>query len=454
MGRAEVTAFLSLTFILLVTFIGGIMESASIQMAKNYRRADVNRAMESVFAEYQKELLEDYDIFSLEGTYESGKYSQRLIEKRLKYFGADNIENDIQRIQFLTDNGAEAFFEQVTYYMHHKYGLNHLNDKLSMTDSWKVQEEKASAYEKESHKKENELDKLLGEAGGELPRQDNPIAHVSQLKKKSLLELIMPDHKQVSNKEIDLNESLARRDKNKGYGDFSDVAEGGSTLSSLMFGEYLLEHFSMATDEKPKGALDYELEYICAGKGSDRENLETVAKKLLLMRFVPNYLFLQNSAAKRAEAESLALTLCSLAALPALSKAAAQVILLVWAFGESIVDLRALLNGSRIPLTKSEESWQLSISGLLKLGESGDTNDGRDCRDGLLYKEYLRMMLFLEKKQNTSMRALDMIEQNLKILHGAKFFKADCCISKMEVKSTVRLRRGITYRFKTYFGYN
>ena len=302
MGRAEVTAFLSLTFILLVTFIGGIMESASIQMAKNYRRADVNRAMESVFAEYQKELLEDYDIFSLEGTYESGKYSQRLIEKRLKYFGADNIENDIQRIQFLTDNGAEAFFEQVTYYMHHKYGLNHLKDKLSMTDSWKVQEEKASAYEKESHKKENELDKLLGEAGGELPRQDNPIAHVSQLKKKSLLELIMPDHKQVSNKEIDLNESLARRDKNKGYGDFSDVAEGGSTLSSLMFGEYLLEHFSMATDEKPKGALDYELEYICAGKGSDRENLETVAKKLLLMRFVPNYLFLQNSAAKRAEA--------------------------------------------------------------------------------------------------------------------------------------------------------
>lgn len=112
MGRAEVTAFLSLTFILLVTFIGGIMESASIQMAKNYRRADVNRAMESVFAEYQKELLEDYDIFSLEGTYESGKYSQRLIEKRLKYFGADNIENDIQRIQFLTDNGAEAFLNR------------------------------------------------------------------------------------------------------------------------------------------------------------------------------------------------------------------------------------------------------------------------------------------------------------------------------------------------------
>lgn len=454
MKRAEVTAFLSLIFILLVTFIGGIMESASVQMAKNYRRADMNRAMESIFAEYQKELLENYDIFSLEGTYESGKYSEELIEKRLEYFGAGNMENHIQRIQFLTDNGAEAFYEQVTYYMQHKYGLNYLKDKLSMTDTWKAQEEKAGIYEKESGKKEDELDGLLGESGGELPSQDNPIAHVSQLKKRSLLEIIMPDDKLVSDKKINLSGSLTKREKNKGYGDFSDVAETGSALSTLMFGEYLLEHFSMATDEGQEGALDYELEYICAGKGSDRENLESVAKKLILMRFVPNYLFLQNSAAKRAEAESLALTLCTLAMLPALTEAAAQVILLAWAFGESIVDLRALLNGNKVPLTKSEESWQLSVSGLMKLGESGDVNDGRDCKDGLLYKEYLRMLLFLGKKENTSMRALDLIEQNLNIVHGSRFLKADYCISRMEVKSTVRLRRGITYRFKTYFGYS
>ena len=74
MCRGEVTAFLSLIFILLVAFIGGIMESASIQLAKNYRRADTDRAMESVFAEYQKELQEEYDIFALDGSYETGQY--------------------------------------------------------------------------------------------------------------------------------------------------------------------------------------------------------------------------------------------------------------------------------------------------------------------------------------------------------------------------------------------
>ena len=70
--KGEVTAYLSLIFILFISFVGGIMESASVQMAKNYRRADMNRAMESVFAEYQKELLDEYEIFALEATYETG----------------------------------------------------------------------------------------------------------------------------------------------------------------------------------------------------------------------------------------------------------------------------------------------------------------------------------------------------------------------------------------------
>lgn len=82
-------------------------------------------------------------------------------------------------------------------------------------------------------------------------------------------------------------------------------------------------------------ALDYEVEYILEGKGSDRENLEAVAKKLLLLRFAPNYGCILGSAGMRAQAESLALTLCTAAALPMLTGAVTQVLLLAWAFGES-----------------------------------------------------------------------------------------------------------------------
>ena len=68
MKKGEVTVYLSLVFILLVSFAGALLESASVQNAKNYRRADVDRAVECLFAEYQRELLEEYDIFALEAS--------------------------------------------------------------------------------------------------------------------------------------------------------------------------------------------------------------------------------------------------------------------------------------------------------------------------------------------------------------------------------------------------
>lgn len=461
MRKAEVTVFLSLIFILLMSMVGGLMESASIQMAKNYRRTDVNRALESVFAEYQKELLENYDVFALEASYESGTYSEDLIKKRLAYFGAGSMNHDIQKIEFLTDNGARAFYEQILYYMEHKYGLDALKDKMSMTDLWKKQEKDSAEYSEEEKAEWGNLEGLLQDEGKKLPEENNPIGHVDNLKQSSLLNLIMPEGTSVSEKSISPDEGLLTREVNQGYGDFSDEQKDAGTMSRLLFGEYLLNHFSAATDnvsnemtDRAKaGALDYELEYICVGKRSDKENLEAIAKKILLFRFGINFVFLEGSAAKCAEAEALALTLCSLAAVPALAEAVKQVILLAWAYGESIVDLRVLLKGQKVPVVKSEESWQLSLSGLMKLQENGSINDGRDCSDGISYREYLRMLLFLEKKENISMRSLDIIEQNMKKKYGLDFFKADFCMSKIQIKSKCNLRRGVTYEFSTYFGY-
>lgn len=453
MKKAEVTAFLSLIFILLVTLVGGLMESASIQNAKNYKRADVNRALESVFAEYQKELLEEYDVFALEATYETGNYSENQLEKRLAYFGAGNVEQDVQKIEFLTDNGASAFYEQVSCYMEQKYGLGALGDKEAATDLWKKQEEDSDKYEQEENDGWEKLSGLLKEENAELPEENNPISHVGNLKKASLLSLIVPEEMQVSEKSLDLGESLVKRERNKGYGDFSGEQKGSKKVSGLLFGEYLLEHFSSAADDKAGGALDYELEYICAGKGSDRENLEAVAKKLLLFRFGVNYLFLKSSASKQAEAEALALALCSAAAIPVLAGATGEAILLAWAYGESIVDLRTLLKGQKTAAVKSEESWQLSLAGLMKLQEDSSANDGKNCPGGISYRDYLRILLFLEKKEKASLRALDMIEQNLRKVHGLDFFRADYCVSKVQIKSKCSLRRDVAYRFLTYYGY-
>ena len=125
--KGEVTAFLSLIFLLLISFSVSIMEAASIQMAKNYRRTDMDRAIESVFAEYRKELLEEFDVFAFDAGYETGDYNEEKIEERLSYYGASGMEQEIQRIRFLTDSSGQEFYEQAIRYVQHKYGLDFLN---------------------------------------------------------------------------------------------------------------------------------------------------------------------------------------------------------------------------------------------------------------------------------------------------------------------------------------
>lgn len=453
MKQGEITAYLSLVFILLTAFVGSVMESASIQIAKNYRRADMNRALECVFAEYQKDLLEEYDIFALDVSYESGSYQEEQMTDRLNYYGAANLEQKILRIQYLTDDGCQAFFEQVAAYMEHKYGLDKAQDMLGKTDVWEKQQEDSERYQEDAQEKEAGLEDLLTENEGELPAEDNPISHVGELKASPILAQVTPREMQISDKKINLSDTVSRRQLNKGRGDFSDVAEETGTLSMLLFGEYVLEHFQTAADEKGTDALDYQVEYILEGKASDRENLEAVAGKLLLLRFVPNYVYLQSDSAKKAEAEALAATLCTLLALPEVTEAAAQVILLAWAYGESVVDVRSLLSGNRVAVVKSETTWQLQLSGLLKLGTGEDTSEGMDAEGGLKYQDYIRMLLFLEKKENAGLRSLDLIEQNLRKAKGQKYFRADFCVSKVEYSSTCTLRRGIRYKFPTYFGY-
>ncbi len=452
--RGEVTAYLSLIFILLVTFVGGVMESATIQVAKNYHRADMNRAMECIFAEYQKELLEEYDIFALDGSYETGQYTSRNIMDRLSYYGAGNMEQEVTRIRFLTDKGCAAFRDQAASYMEHKYGMGKAEELLGMTSVWGQQAERADDYAKEEQAQQEYLDGLLEENEGELPEEGNPIRSVGELKKSPILTLVMPKDQNVSEKRIDRREMLAHRSRNSGYGEFSDVAAEDKKVSALLFGEYLLKHFRGFTKTDHAGVLDYELEYILAGKDSDRENLESVVKKLLLLRFVPNYTYILTDSEMRAEAEATALTLCTLLAVPAITEAAAQGILLAWAYGEAIMDLRSLLKGSKVPLIKSKESWQLQLARLLTLGTEEDYNDGRDDMGGLAYTEYLRMLLFLEDQETAAARALGAAEQNLRKIHGQAYFRADLCISRLEVRSVCKLRRGIRYQFQTYYDYH
>lgn len=296
-----------------------------------------------------KELLEHYDVFAIEAGYESGTYSEQNLLDRLSYYGAD-MENDIKRIRLFTDQNGELFMDQAGKYMKHKYGISWADKYLGSTSIWKNQERQADEITREEKAQTDRLEELLSGQEMELPGEENPLEHVAGLKQAPILNLVLPKETQVSEKQVVSEDMPENRENQTGHGTFEDVESEGGTLDSVLLGGYIQEHFADFLDEPKGGSLDYEVEYILAGRQSDRENLEAVANKLVLLRFVPNYLYLQTNSTRQAEARAAAGTLCTLLAVPAVTEAVAQGILLAWAYGESVMDVRTLLNGKRLQL--------------------------------------------------------------------------------------------------------
>ncbi|MDD3403865.1 MAG: DUF5702 domain-containing protein [Hespellia sp.] len=452
--RGEITVFLSLLFVLLVSFIGNMVASADLQVGKNKRRAVMDRAVYSVFGEYQKELLEEYEIFAIEGSYESGVFSEDQILKRLTYYGADSLESEITGIRYLTDNRGQPFMEQVVTYMKDYSGIELASELVGSSQSWTEQEIEGSESQEISDRTESDLEETLAENEASLPADNNPIQAIADAKRSPLLTLILPKERTVSSKAIQLDAVASHRSLQTGRGTFQVRNDTDSALSNLLFGEYLLTKFSNASkEEKSAAALDYETEYLIAGKGSDRENLEAVARRILLIRMGINFLYLQTDSEKQAEAEALAAALAALAALPIATELVKQAVLAAWAYGESIMDLRKLLKGNKTPLIKTKETWQLSLFSLTQLGTAEDTGEGSHAKEGMSYQDYLRMLLFLEEKNQCSMRALDLIEQNMQTEKGLTFFRVDQCITGLQLQSRTTFERGITYEFPTCFAY-
>lgn len=453
MRKGEITAFLSLIFVLLLSFITAMLESTVIQTSKSLKRLDADRAVFSVFGEYEKQLLEDYEILAVDGSYQTGDFREENLTDRMRYYGAGDMQHEIQGIQYLTDNGGSAFREQVLSYMEHTYGISLVRELAGMTGTWEEQEIQGEETNKAEEEINSELDGLLEENENTLPEENNPLPHVTNLKKSGILELVLPEGFQLSEKQVSFVGQPSGRTLRAGRGSFF-IRQGLDGIEErLLFHEFLLKKFNSAVDVKEdQRNLSYELEYMLGQKESDVENLSYTIKKLLVIRFGLNYLYLQTDAAKQAEAEALALTLSTVIALPIITEAVKQALIAAWAFGESIVDLRALMSGKRAALMKDSTNWQLSLSSLLTLGTNEDVQDGMDAEGGLDYTDYLRVLLFLQDEEVLTAKALDRVEQNIRLENET--FRVDNCVVKLNVSSEAEIREGLTYRFPVSFGYN
>ena len=424
---------MALIFILMMSLVGALIESASIQLTKNRKRADTLLALESTFAEYHPELLKKYEIFARFGTTED------VLDNRMTYYGAKNMEHTINQIQLLTDDNGTPFYRQAVCYMKDWLGMEDLSGNfeydLSLDSlAWVKEKEQSNSLA---------LENLLEEGEAQLPVENNPIESVNNLKNKPLLSLLISNQEELSKRNITLETLPSHRELQTGNFNTEAINE---TTDKLFFIAYIFEHFSNVNDEEKEGVLLYEQEYLLGGASSDQENLEAVCKKIMNIRMISNYTDLLTDSVKQAEAQTLALGLCSLISLPALTEVVKHALLFAWAYGESIVDARALLKGKKVPLVKTSDGWQLQLSNLSALGTDQEVVTEKDMERGLSYQDYLKALFLLEGRETLSMRCLDLVESNLQL-------KTDQCMTKVEIKSVAHLRRGIQDSYTTMYGY-
>lgn len=142
-------------------------------------------------------------------------------------------------------------------------------------------------------------------------------------------------------------------------------------------------------------ALDYEVEYLIAGKDSDKANLMGALERLLAVREGLNLLHILSDSQKRSEARKLAMEITGLASASPLILVTTFLVMSVWALGESLMDIRGLLAGKKTPIWKKKEDWKLELSALLSIGENKKVEDGGGKR-GLSYLSWLKSCYFSE----------------------------------------------------------
>ena len=474
--KGSITVFLSITCILFLSLICAAVESARIQGAKTQSANITGTGNFSLLSEYENALLEKYEILALDGTYGGGRFGLQKAEERLNGFLSANAnpgknflaglctdpwrltlqECEIKKYQLLTDNHGEAFYQQAVDFMKVNAGSLVISQLLEYAEDAEDIKKYQEKYEEAQKKNETQLSELETQKQQKLEElqtqseteqnpdaesehteiiikepEGNPLKEINKLRKKSILSIVTGD-KTVSQKKISLKGLPSRGTSQKG--NYKIKAEHSGLTADVLFREYLLLYFPDYLSETNGNGLDYQLEYMIGGKDSDQSNLKEVINRLLLLREGMNYLYCLQDAGMNAEAGSAAATFTGFLGIPAVTAATQHALLLAWSYGESLIDVRILLDGGKVPVNKEAGDWKLSLENLGRITEilqQGNTGNGR----GMTYKGYLRILLNLGSCKKQRMRALDMIQTELQAQKGTEGFKAENCITAVRTSA-------------------
>ena len=486
--EGSITVYLALTLVVLLSLFLMLIGQARQRAIELIADCSLDLAVYSVFAEYQRELLAEYDLLFVDTSYGSNDTSTKLLERHLEAYIDENLsagntakglakditqtfleDSRILECSYATDEDGEIFFRQAVGFMKQKYGIGYLEALQREVALANENELFTRDYSSQRNANESRIEEIRqqGRDTGEVDEEGNPITEpvefenpadgVNAVRNIGILTLVT-DTARVSQSAVRTQSLLSvRGPKHKGDGLCGRRPEG--MTGKLWFELYIREHCGNYRQPKENGVLQYQQEYIIAGRDNDTDNLKAIVTRLLAIRETANIMYLFSDMSKVSEAETMALGIASAAGVPALTELIKVSLLFAWAYAESLWDVKSLLAGHRIPLLKTAADWHYSLSGMLScssdtVSEAPEEDSAAALAEGRLsYEDYLMLFMTLESKGKLTGRMMDVAEMDVRKISRDFGFCLDDCIDHIKAEAVIGSRFGFSTVAERNFSY-
>ena len=186
---------------------------------------------------------------------------------------------------------------------------------------------------------------------------------------------------------------------------------------TLMYDLYIMDTFDTFPGKNRYGGLKYPVEYIICGQNSDRDNINSIILKLSAVREAVNMAYLVTNGEKRSEAFALASSIAGFTGNLLVVKAVQYIIMGIWSYAESIVDVRRLFEGDEIAVIKNDNDWKLSLKNMLagnlkydKADSEKNSRAERILKGRADYNDYLELLLHSVSENIKNYRTMTAME--------------------------------------------
>lgn len=429
--KGSVTIFVSLTIIMVISLILSLVEVVHFTAIKKLTEPVSKIGAESAFADFNRYLYEEFGVLAIDGGYGKETFDIVKLEERILPYLRDNINPEgrgnflradpkvsLTEYGVLTDSFGAAFIKQAAISKMYELPSDVINawDKLgndlesgnlsqnSVEELLNNSKESLSNIDSNDSKKEVIVSELPPIEQEQFERNGNPIDAILSFKSKAVLSQVIGDLHSISTKEIstDIPSKRGRANWNRGANLTVNPRE------KAIFALYLKDKFSSYVSKKEREGIGYEWEYVIAGKNSDMKNLETIVVRLLALREVQNLASIMADPIKVSKAYSIATAICAGLALPALIEPVKLGIIAAWAYIESVLDVRLLLQGGKVALVKSPAEWTSNI--LLFPNYIRTDVSAYPSQSGMSYEDYLLSMSLVMQESQLGLRSVDVAE--------------------------------------------